>query len=176
MRPVEELYSEETGNNLTITERLRMTAWALLGLAGACFCLWLFGRIVIFGRTPEAGLTPDFFVTAHFGFEIGVFGCLGSMLALVRAVFFPRWAIRLHNYFCERVNWDHIFYIWLFAWFSTWLLFGGLTRPLDMLYQDNPSPEVSSGAASASSPRREPWGKRTLPESRRAAIESHEHA
>ncbi len=91
------------------------------------------GRTVFFGWQPEPDLTLDYFVTAHLGFELCALGCIGASLALIRAAFCPRWAVRPHNYFYANVDFDRMGYVFLFGWFFTWVLFGGMAKTFDML-------------------------------------------
>lgn len=118
---------------LTGAERIRMAGLATLGFGVCAPLVWIFGRVIFLGWSPEPELTIDFFVTAHLGFEMFALACLGFALAWIRATLRPRLVVKLHNLFQEQVDIGRMWGVWLVLWFVTWVLFGGMTKTFDML-------------------------------------------
>lgn len=110
-----------------------MAGLATVGFVACAPLVWIFGRVIFLGWSPEPVLTVDFLVTAHLGFEMFALACLGFVLAWIRAALRPRWVVKLHNLFQEQVDIGRMWGVWLFLWFFTWVAFGGMARTFDML-------------------------------------------
>ena len=67
-------------------------------------------------------------VAAHLCFDLCILASTFFILALIWALFCPRWVERMMNYFSGKTY--RAFCLALFGWFISWLLGGGLSSLL----------------------------------------------